>query len=305
MPSSKLKAVSEIVARPERRVPVGISRRTWAVGLLLGGLAGMAYLVLFAALARGNLLFFLDEYHGIRDLDAPWHAVATKFDIWGSGFALPLSQKLALEVFGRELWVYRLPALAGALGSLLIYYATARAFVGTVPALVAFSMFATSHIHIYYSHVGRPYSLTIFFCLATVAALSRILDQERPGMIWYVAFAVSAAMAVYVHLVALPFVLGVSAAAVLVALLSGKTTGRMMVSICGAGLLVLVPYLLAWSSVSELLNRVVQKKSYVSFTSFDILDMLSGSRPLTVVWAVALPVAVVWYATAKRKSALL
>ena len=37
----------------------------------------------------------------------------------------------------------------------------------------------------------------------------------------------------------------------------------------------------------------------------DVLDLLSGNRPLTAVWAIALPVALVWFAVAKRKEAVL
>jgi hypothetical protein len=99
--------------------------------------------------------------------------------------------------------------------------------------------------------------------------------------------------------------MGVSAAAVLLLVLSQRGTRRLIVSIASAGLLGLLPYLFAWSSVLRFLNKYVHKEWTTSFSVLDILDLLTGNRPLTIVWAVALPIALVWFVVAKRRGAVL
>ena len=128
----RLNTIRSHFERNPQRLMASFPRDPWAVGILLGSLAAIAYVAFFADLAGDDLLLYMDEYHSAQGLGSPWQVVATRF--YSSGLAFPLLQKGAIEVFGRGLWVYRLPALAGALGTLFIFFVTARVFIGPVSA---------------------------------------------------------------------------------------------------------------------------------------------------------------------------
>jgi hypothetical protein len=264
-----------------------------------------AYIVLFVKLAHNNVLLFLDEYHSILNLHQPWHVLAKTFDRNGSGLAWPLLQKMSVEAFGRELWVYRFPALVGAIGSLVIFLPTARPLVGKIPALVAFIAFATCTFQIYYSHVGRAYSLVIFFSLAVVFTLTRLSHEKSPKFRYHLMFAACAALAAFVHLITVPFVAGVGIAATLASQKCRDRLWRLAASMFAAGLAAALLYLPAWSSTTRFFDRVIGKSSpAISFNLLDMVDLLAGTREAAVVWVVAFPIALVWLFFFKRRGSL-
>ena len=127
------------------------------------------------------------------------------------GGHLLLLQRLGLDLLGGTPWALRLPALLGAVVSLLLVQPVGRRLVGEAPAAVATLGLALSPIHVFYTRYGRAYSMATCLGVLFVLALVRILDEERPRARWFVLLAITGALVPYAHLFGATFVAPVAA----------------------------------------------------------------------------------------------
>src|SRR5437867_4293277 len=129
------------------------SRARWvllAVALALGTylrLRGLAELPLTG-----------DEYHtlvwGDEHLDlavTSYASILTRFDAVGSHVALPLLQRLSMDLFGAGIVPFRLVAIVPGFLTLLLAYPLLRGFVGRNAALLATWLVALNPMLVYYS----------------------------------------------------------------------------------------------------------------------------------------------------------
>ena len=84
-----------------------------------------------------SLLLFGDEYHSLSLSRSDYGHILTSFDFLGSGVALPLLQRMAMDLFGEGLFGVRLPAVLGGVLGLAAMYPVARNLVGHSAAAIA------------------------------------------------------------------------------------------------------------------------------------------------------------------------
>ncbi len=93
------------------------------------------------------------------------------------------------------IWLYRLPSLFGGIGSVLLTYWTALAFVNRRPAVIAAMMMATSLLLGVEARLAKTDAMLLFTVLAAMGALARVYLSERrapagprgwmlPGIFW-------------------------------------------------------------------------------------------------------------------------
>ena len=261
----------------------------------------------------GGVQLFGDEYHSVRNLAMGYGELAGYYDAFGSGLLLPLLQRAAVDLFGAGPIVYRLPAVLGALGTLLLVFPCGRRLVGSTPALLATLALATSSIHVFYSRTGRAYSLATCLGLAFTLALLRLCQDERPRRRWWLAACVSGALLPYAHLFAATFGAGTALAAVgsvAVARRKGVAGGVSFGSLSGAlvagALLCGALYLPARESLAAFYEEKAFAGSGGPFGPLDVAALLFGGRTAGLVALLAAPPAVVALARAcPRRGAML
>jgi len=255
----------------------------------------------------GEFLLFGDEFHSLRHVERPYGILVGFYGANGSGGALLLLQRFAIDVFGPGLQAFRFPAILGAIATLLLMYPTGVRLVGRTPAAIATFALALNSLHIFYSRFGRMYALTVFLGLCLVYALTRAMDRAGPKPVWYVVAAVSAGLLPYTHLAAVAFVAAVSLAAFTTTSLRDEV-GRQGLWLLGtfaaaAGLCIAL-YLPAWEPVWNFIRMVSGRGDASEVISLDVAALLAGSRAAAVVWVACAPAAAVWILVRKRSEAV-
>ena len=258
-------------------------------------LVGACVLLAAGAALRGlgSVLLFGDEFHSVRNLDLPWLELAQLFDRNGSGLLLPLLQKLAVALFGESLWSYRLPAIAGALATLVLLYPTGAFLFGRSAAVLAVAALAANAMHVFYSRYARAYSLAAAFGLLFVLALSHLVLDERPRRRWTWLAVLAGGLAPYAHPSSAALLVGAGAGA-LACELARRGRGARLVRLCGTlgagALLALLLHLPAWDSLRAFFEAKALE-GVVPFGSLDVATLIAGSRSAGVVLLAALPAA--------------
>ena len=113
---------------------------------------------------------------------------------------------LTIELLGPSERAVRLPSvLAGAI-SIPLVFGVVRFWLGPAVGLLTAGLMAISPLHVWYSQEARPYALFMALALAGVWFAQRLL--RRPAELrLQVGFVLSAALTLYCHLLALPFLL--------------------------------------------------------------------------------------------------
>jgi hypothetical protein len=276
---------------------------------LVYALVGLAVLVglYFCLAGRGGVHLFGDEFHSIWNLNKPFSRLMKRYDIVGSGVALPLVQRAAVNVFGPSLWAYRFPAVLGAIATLLILYPAAKHLVGQTPAVVASLALAANSIHIFYSRFARSYALMAFLAVVLVYAINRAMTADGRRRVWYVIVAISAGLLPFAHLSAAAFVVGVGVAAIVTALIerrAGQDRDWLVGSLVAGALFCVCLHLSAWDSLRQFIGAKTGQGSLSQFSMLDVAALLGGSRPAGVVWLVGVPAAAILMLIRKRMKAL-
>lgn len=164
------------------------------------------YLWLAAILALGAAL-------RIWGLDAPmWHdeiqTVVTHLDLsWPEtvqGYSMNhhylhnVFAKASMELFGRDPWAIRLPAMLFGLGLLVATWVLARELAGATIAHATTLLLALSYHEIWFSQNARGYTGLAFFSTLGMLYFLRGLRDPKTGT--WIAYGLSLAAAVFTHL---------------------------------------------------------------------------------------------------------
>jgi 4-amino-4-deoxy-L-arabinose transferase-like glycosyltransferase len=263
----------------------------------------------FCFAGRGSVHLFGDEFHSIWNVNKPYNELVKLYDSYGSGIALPLMQRFAIDLFGPSLWAYRFPAILGAITTLLIIYPAASRLVGHVPAMIATLALSANSMHIFYSRFGRSYSLMVFLIILLAHSVNRAISQDRPRPLWYIIVALCAGLAPYIHLTTTASVIGIGLGAVVVMCIK-KRAGRhwywLLCSFVIGAVLCISLHLPAWESLWEFIEMKVDKGDYLAhFSTMDVVTLLAGNRLAGIVWLAGIPVAAIWILIKKRSDAFL
>lgn len=255
-----------------------------------------------------DLLLFGDEFHGIWNLNKPYSELIKLYDKFGTGVAFLFCQRLCVDTFGPGLFAYRFVAALGAILSVLIVYPVARRLTGRVPALITAAALAANSMHIFYSHFARAYSLAVFLSLLFVYAVDRVLERERPGVLWYVILTVSAALLGWVHLTAVVFVAAVAVAGAGVMVIN-KGSRRHWYWFAGsfaiAAVICLLLYLPAWRPLYDFVGMKYGQGRIAESGIPDVFALLAGSHLAGWVFLFSVAVSAIWFLAARGPAALL
>jgi hypothetical protein len=256
----------------------------------------------------GELLLYGDEFHSLRYVERPYGDLVGLYGQNGLGGALPLLQHAAIDVFGPGLRAFRLPAILGAIATLLLMYPAGVRLVGRTPAAIATLALAVNSVHVFYSRFGRAYALAVFLGLCLVYALTRALDRAGPKPVWYAVAAVSAGLLPYVYLSAMVFTATIALAAF--ATVSFRdAAGRHGLWLLGAfsiaAGLCFALYLPAWEPLWKFVRFESGRGASLVVHWLDAAALLAGSRAVAVVWLACVPAAAAWLLVRKRGEAII
>ena len=292
------------IATPQEVSGPGTGRSV-RVGLIFAAVFAFTYLTL-----RGldQVHLFGDEFHSIRNLQLSYGELLGLYDAYGSGVMLPLTQKLAAELLGPGLLVYRVPSWLGGLGALLLAYPVARRIVGPAPAAVSVVALALSPIFCFYSRYGRGYSMAACFALAFALALMQL---GTPGLsrakrtLWGAVGILAGGLLPWAHLFAASALgaLGVAGIVGIEARHGGlrqrpAPRSTLVIVVVGAALLSGALYYPALESLREFYDRKAFAGAGGSFGVGDVLTLLYGQR--LVGWAVLGLVPAALFSMARR-----
>lgn len=216
--------------------------RSWFRALFLLGALGLGAWLRLRGLAQ--LPLHGDEYHTLLGADQGYGTILTTFDTVGSHVALPLLQRLALDVFGAGVVPFRLVAIVPGLLLLLLAYPLLRAFVGADAAALASGALALDPMVVYYSRFARGYLLALLLALVLAWALRRVLDPQRRTRAAWGALVGSAALLPWVHLSTLGFLAALALAGLGLALRESRAfAGRLLLAFAVAGAIMLALFL--------------------------------------------------------------
>lgn len=136
----------------------------------------------------------------------PFGEILTTYRNENQHFVFTLLAHACLQIFGDNVWAFRLPAALFGVGSVWALYVFARQVASTREALFAAALFAFSYHHVWFSQNARGYSGLLFWVLLASWILMRALREDRPGLwVWY---AVTVALGVFTHITMLFVVAG-------------------------------------------------------------------------------------------------
>ncbi|MBK7644171.1 MAG: hypothetical protein IPJ19_14180 [Planctomycetes bacterium] len=147
-----------------------------------------------------------DEWHSlhaVRDSSLTW--ILTHFGICDHCVPLTALDWILAQTVGlSEMGMRALPLAAGCLSVPLLAWLL-RAELGERASLLFAALLAIAPLEVFYSRIARPYPVVFLLSLVALLALRRWLRGGGRG--WAASYAVCAALALWFHLVVLPFVL--------------------------------------------------------------------------------------------------
>ena len=265
-----------------------------------------------AFVGRGGVFLFLDEWHSLANLDRGYAFLLSTFDTHGSGIALPLLQRFSADLIGDRLSAYRLPAALGAVGAVLLCYSAGKRMVGAVPALIASLALCSNSLFIYYSRVGRSYTLAVFFLLLVALTIHRALEAQSPRLRSFLPLALAVGLSPYIHLATAPVVAAIAAAAAATLIARGDWSshgGGFLGSLAAGVLLAGLLHLPAFGAITSFLGGVVEGRenefihdwTYVWIAS----ETLAGGRGAALLWWVGMPIASIWLLVTQRRDSFI
>jgi hypothetical protein len=266
---------------------------------LLGGLLLAGFLLagtLLRLMDVGPALLFGDELHSLRDMHGGYSQILTHFSPTGGGLALPLIQRLVLDLFGDGHWSIRAPAWVAGLALLYLTFPIARRHLGEPAALVATACVAVAPLLVFYSHFARVYSLVALLCLLLYDRLERATRGDGgTARSWLVLVGLTALLP-WAHPTALGFVLPLYAGALLVCGLESRgspdSLRPLALRLAGAlGLAGVLCALAYWPARESLLEFVASKSTqayYGDFGALDVASLIAGSRVGAIALAIGL-----------------
>lgn len=218
----------------------------------------------------------------------------THFSETGAGMALPLLQRVLIDLFGAGHWSLRAPAWLPGLFLLFMIYPLVRRPFGRSVGLLATAWVAIEPMLVFYSHFARIYSLVALLSLFLLMQLESLLDRDKVSPRRLFTLAVCTALLPWAHPTALGFVLPVYlAAGVAAATAPGRSPGQrrrrigqLLSALALAGALCLLVYLPAYASLWNFVRTKTDITYYGDFGLLDMMTLVGGNR--TAAWVLLL-----------------
>ena len=196
-----------------------------------------SYLVWLALAIGGGVWLRLDQIASQLLLEDEWHAVyrvvhdtpaAVFLDFGHSDSSIPLTLLYLFEsrTLGLSELGMRAPLLAAGIATLMLFPWYAARRVGRAEALLFAALLAISPLLYFFSRTARPYALTLLLVWAAHVAFRRYVNGTGPGRRALALYAVSAALAAWLHPVIVPFVVAPFVPAAWACLRSPSATAR-------------------------------------------------------------------------------
>jgi len=281
--------------RAEGKRELNRARRAAELDPEWAGLGAIAIALLLGTWWRlrsvGGALLFGDELHTLRDITGGYADVLTRFSDTGSGMALPLLQRIGIDIFGAGHWSIRAPAWIAGLALLYSTLPLARRIVGSERAAVYTLALVAGHpLLIFYSHFGRAYSLVALLAVLLLERLMSVVDgrsSARDSLPW---LAVLTALLPWAHPTALGFVLPAYAGTLLALQLDdtrsaperGRAAEAIAVALGLGGLLCVLLHLPAAGSMRDFFLTKTTDEYYGSFGIGDVVALLFGGRLVAI-----------------------
>ncbi|MEZ5771855.1 MAG: glycosyltransferase family 39 protein [Defluviimonas denitrificans] len=145
-----------------------------------------------------NAPLWHDEIHTVvTHLDLPWGDMLRDYSM-NHHYLHNIAAKATMELFGREPWAIRLPAMLFGLGVIWATWVLAREMAGVTIAHVTALLLALSYHEIWFSQNARGYTGLALF--STLGMLYFLRGLRTPATGTWVAFGVTLAAAVFTHL---------------------------------------------------------------------------------------------------------
>lgn len=265
--------------------------RSWGPIVLVAIVLG-AYL---RVSGLSEMLFLGDEILSLCNYSLPWNTLIGTFDpMSGSGVPLLLLQKASAAIFGANELTLRLPALVPGILAIPVIFVFFRLFFEPFVSALATLLFAVSHYPVYYSMLGRIYSLYLLLAiLASVVAIEMSRRTRRwhgPGL------AALFGTMLFCHLASAAFVALVSLY-VLGALIARKASRgdylTWALSLAGGGALALALYLPTLPTVAELLATKARFQEGWSVDLPRIVEILAGGSVNGWLFAALVPLGLI------------
>jgi len=236
-----------------------------------------------------------DEYHTLLAADSSYGSILTTFDRVGSHVALPLLQRLSLDVCGAGIVPFRLVAIVPGLLVLLLAYPLLRPFASADAAALASVALALNPMSVYYSRFARGYVLALFLALLLGWAVRRVLDPSGRKRGSWSALIAAGALLPWVHLSTLGFVLAAALAALVLASRESRALAWKVVgAFAAAGALAALLYLPVLGQVVSYFREMKPEPPPLDW--FGVPTLLAGGHLAAWAWLalLALGVALCW-----------
>lgn len=133
----------------------------------------------------------------VTHLDLNWADTVQNYSM-NHHYLHNFAAKLSMEIFGREPWAIRLPAMLLGLGVVAATWVLAREVAGATTAHITALLLALSYHEIWFSQNARGYTGLAFF--STLGMLFFLRGIREPKRSTWIAYGLSLAAAVFTHL---------------------------------------------------------------------------------------------------------
>lgn len=146
-----------------------------------------------------NSCLWLDEVTTLVDFARPSLAhIVTSFPNQNQHMLFSILAHTSMRVFGESAWALRLPSVAFGIASIWALYLLGAKVLERREAYLACALMTFSYHHVWFSQNARGYMGALFF--ATLATYIWLELLDRPGWSVATAYAIAAALGIWVHM---------------------------------------------------------------------------------------------------------
>ncbi|NOD90944.1 MULTISPECIES: glycosyltransferase family 39 protein [unclassified Ruegeria] len=227
-------------------------------------LAILLLILLIAAVLRTaglNAPLWYDEIWTVdTHVRLPWGDMMREYSM-NHHYFFSMKAKLMSQIFGDQAWAYRFPAVLFGVGTVAAIWWLARDVAGSGIAHVSALLVALSYHQVWFSQNARGYTELAFW--STLGLIFFLRGMRTPTLRLWIAFACTAAAAVFTHLTGAFFFVALGLVW-LISLVTGFGRGPLtrtwvlqpLIAVALASVLVLLAYLPILSSIAGTMGEI-------------------------------------------------